>query len=543
MPSAVQAVVVICLICAVGVVLGKVHVRGVSLGVTFVFFAGILAGALGLTIDARMQDYAQSFGLVLFIYALGLQVGPGFVSSFRRGGTRLNLWGLGLVAVGTLMALAFTLCTPVGLADMMGVLCGATTNTPALAAAQETLKSLHLSYDSLALGCAVTYPLGVVGVIAALICVRRFLIGRGTNVDEGEGDKPFIASFRIVNPAVFGRKLSEINELSGIQCVVSRLWRGDKVMLPDGNTQLQQGDRILVIAPTRSIDRLTIFFGQRDEKDWNKSNIDWNAIDHNLESQRVVITNHEINGRHLGALHLRNRYGVQVSRIYRSGIQLVATPDLVLQMGDRLTVVGEESNIKKVAKELGNTVKHLDEPNIMAIFVGIVLGLAVGCIPFSLPGIAMPVRLGLAGGPIIVGILIGAYGPRLHMVTYTTSSANLMLRALGLDIYLACLGLSAGPRFIETVIQPSGLLWVVLGLVITFVPVVLMAIASVRWGKLDFASSSGMLCGAMANPMALDYVAETLPGNKASVAYATVYPLCMFVRVVLAQLLLMCFLA
>lgn len=537
--SALQAVVIISLICAVGVTLGKLRYRGIGLGVTFVFFAGIMAGAAGIQIDANMQDFAESFGLVLFIYALGLQVGPAFVSSFREGGTRLNLWALGVVGLGTLMALLFTWCTPIDFSDMMGVLCGATTNTPALAAAQETLKTLHLPGGSLALGCAITYPLGVVGVIIGLLSVRRFLINKNKNDDVETKNSPFIVSFLVSNPAIFHHKLTEVNSLSGIKFVVSRLWRNGEVFLPDADTVLESGDRILVIATQRDVPRLTVFFGQQDKTDWNKSGIDWNSIDSMLESQRIVITNHDINGKHLESLHLRNRYGVNVSRVYRAGIQLVATPDLTLRLGDRITVVGDKNSIQKVSKELGNTVKHLDEPNIVAIFVGIVLGLALGSIPFSIPGISIPVRLGLAGGPIIVGILIGAYGPRFHMITYTTSSANLMLRALGLDIYLACLGLSAGPRFFETIVRPEGLLWVVLGLLITVVPVIVMAFASVKIGKFDFAQTSGMLCGAMANPMALDYVNETLPGDKAAVAYATVYPLCMFVRVILAQLLLM----
>lgn len=537
--SALQAVVIISLICAIGVTLGKLRYRGVGLGVTFVFFAGIMAGAAGIQIDANMRDFAESFGLVLFIYALGLQVGPAFVSSFREGGKRLNLWALGVVGFGTLMALLFTWCTPISFSDMMGVLCGATTNTPALAAAQETLKTLHLPGGSLALGCAITYPLGVVGVIIGLLSVRRFLINKNKNDDAEAKNNPFIASFLVSNPAIFHHKLTEVNSLSGIKFVVSRLWRNGEVFLPDADTVLESGDRILVIATQRDVPRLTVFFGQQDKTDWNKSGIDWNSIDSMLESQRIVITNHDINGKHLESLHLRNRYGVNVSRVYRAGIQLVATPDLTLRLGDRITVVGDKNSIKKVSKELGNTVKHLDEPNIVAIFVGIVLGLALGSIPFSIPGISIPVRLGLAGGPIIVGILIGAYGPRFHMVTYTTSSANLMLRALGLDIYLACLGLAAGPRFFETIVRPEGLLWVVLGVLITVVPVIIMAFASVKIGKLDFAQTSGMLCGAMANPMALDYVNETLPGDKAAVAYATVYPLCMFVRVILAQLLLM----
>ena len=535
-PSALQAVVIICLISALGLSLGKLHIRGISLGVTFVFFAGILAGHLGLRIDPQMLNYAESFGLILFVYALGLQVGPGFVSSFRKGGSKLNLLGLGVVAVSTAMALLFTLVSDVSLPDMIGVLCGATTNTPALGAAQQTLKQMGLPSAGPALSCAVTYPLGVVGVILGILCVRGWLSKRAAT-DEKSQDEPFIASFYVCNPAVFDKRLDDIAALNDTKFVVSRLWRDDKVLLPDSETILKEGDRILVIAPRKTIPSLTIFFGRQDQTDWNENNIDWNAIDSKLISQRIVITRHEINGKRLGSLHLRNRYGINVSRVKRSGIVLVATPDLILRMGDRLTVVGEAASVKRVAKDLGNVVKQLDEPNLVTIFIGIVLGLAFGSIPFHVPGISLPVRLGLAGGPIIVGILIGAYGPRLHMVTYTTSSANLMLRGLGLTMYLACLGLDAGAQFFATVMRPEGLIWIGFGFLITVVPVILMAIVAVKLSGIDFSSASGMLCGSMANPIALDYVNATQEGDKAAVAYATVYPLCMFVRVIIAQLL------
>lgn len=543
-PSALQAVIVISLICAIGLSLGKVHVRGISLGITFVFFTGILAGHLGLKIDPQMLNYAESFGLVLFVYALGLQVGPGFVSSFRKGGVELNLLALGVVFLGTVIAVACSFMSSVSLPDMMGVLSGATTNTPALGAAQQTLKQMGIPSNGAALSCAVTYPLGVVGVIMGLLVVKRFLgYSMKSHTDaEKQKDEPFIASFNVCNPAIFGKELHEVAELNDSKFVVSRLWRDGKVYLPDSKTILKEGDRILVIASRKFIPKLTIFFGRQDETDWNKNNIDWNAIDTKLVSRRVVITRHEINGKKLGALHLRNRYGINVSRVHRSGIQLVATPDLILRMGDRITVVGEAGAIDKVANELGNAVKHLDEPNLICIFLGIVFGLLFGAIPFHFPGISVPVKLGLAGGPIIIGILIGAYGPRFHMLTYITSSANLMLRSLGLSIYLACLGIDAGAQFFETVMRPEGLLWIGLGFIITVVPVVIMAFVSVKIGKIDFASTSGMLCGSMANPIALDYANEILPGDKASVAYTTVYPLCMFIRVILAQLLLMGFL-
>lgn len=539
-PSAVQAVLVICLICAIGMALGKLHMRGISLGVTFVFFAGILAGWAGLRLDSDVLNYAESFGLVLFVYALGLQVGPGFVSSFRSGGAAYNGLALGLVVLGTVMALVTVWVSSVSLPDMMGVLCGATTNTPALGAAQQTLKQMGQSASGPALSCAVTYPLGLVGVILALMVAGRLMkLKRFTGRDDN-ADEAFIASFQVCNPAIYGKTLHELAQLGERRFVVSRLWRAGKVILPNGQTRFEEGDRILVITHQKDVDRLTLFFGRRDTTDWNKRNIDWNKIDSKLVSQRIIITRHEINGRHLGTLHLRNRYGVNVSRVQRSGIQLVATPDLVLRMGDRVTVVGAPEAIGKVADELGNAVKHLDEPNLVTIFIGIVLGLALGSLPFHIPGMSFPVKLGLAGGPIIMGILIGAYGPRLHMVAYTTTSANLMLRSLGLSMYLACLGLDAGRDFFTTVMSPAALVWLTSGFLITVVPVLIMAVISVKVFHKDFAATAGMLCGAMANPIALDYANSQLPGDKASVAYATVYPLCMFARVIIAQVIIMC---
>lgn len=539
--TALQAVVVLSLICAIGLGLGKIHVKGVSLGVTFVFFAGILAGHLGLSLDAQMLNYAESFGLVLFVYALGLQVGPGFFSSFRQDGWQLNLWGLAVIAVGTLMAVGGTYFTGISLPDMVGILCGATTNTPALGAAQQTLKQMSLPANSPALGCAVTYPLGVVGVILALLLVRKLFVKPSDLQPEGKEDvnKPFIVTFQVHNPAIFNKSIREVGGFSYPQFVISRLWRDGNVSIPTSEKVLREGDRLLVVTQEKDVPALTVLFGEQEHTDWNKEDIDWNAIDSQLVSQRIVVTRSELNGKKLGSLHLRNHYGVNISRIYRNGVQLLATASLTLQLGDRLTVVGEAAAIQNVEKVLGNAIKSLKEPNLIAVFVGIVLGLALGAIPISIPGMSVPVKLGLAGGPIIVGILIGTFGPRLHMITYTTRSANLMLRALGLSLYLACLGLDAGAHFFDTVFRPEGLLWIATGFVLTVVPVLLVGLLAFKWGKVDFGSVAGMLCGSMANPMALNYANDTLPGDNPAVAYATVYPLCMFTRVIIAQLLLM----
>ena len=539
--SALQAVIVLSLISAIGLGLGKIRVMGVSLGVTFVFFVGILAGHWGLSIDPQMLNYAESFGLVIFVYALGLQVGPGFFSSFRSGGMQLNMLAAGVVLVGTLLALLGSTLLPIPLPEMVGILCGATTNTPALGAAQQTLKQMGLEAGMPALGCAVTYPLGVVGVILAMMVIRRlFVRDEDLKVEEKEkANQPYIAAFHVHNPAIFNKSIREIAELSYTKFVISRLWRDGKVSIPTSEMVIREGDRLLVVTSERYAPSLTVLFGEQEHTDWNQKDIDWNAIDSQLVSQRIVVTRPELNGKKLGSLHLRNHYGINISRVYRSGVQLLATAELTLQLGDRLTVVGEAAAIQNVERVLGNAVKSLKEPNLVAVFVGIVLGLILGATPISLPGMGTPVKLGLAGGPIMVGILIGTFGPRMHMVTYTTRSANLMLRALGLSLYLACLGLDAGVHFFETVFRPEGAMWIGVGFLLTFVPVVVMGLLAFRYLKVDFGSTTGMLCGSMANPMALTYANDTIPGDNPSVAYATVYPFCMFLRVIIAQLLLM----
>ena len=542
--SALQAVVILSLITAVGLGLGKIHIFGISLGVTFVFFMGILAGHLGFSIDPQMLTYAESFGLVLFVYALGLQVGPGFFSSFQRGGYRLNLLSLGVIVLGTVMAVLLSRVTTVDLPDMVGILCGATTNTPALGAAQQTLKQLGEPTSGAALSCAVTYPLGVVGVILAILVVKKLFV-RPSDMEDHEHDDPnhtYIATFQVHNPAIFDKSIQDIGKSGYPKFVISRVWRDGAVSIPTSDKILKENDRLLVITTEKDVPALTILFGEQENRDWNKEDIDWNAIDSKLISKHIVISRPEINGKKLGSLRLRNTYGINISRVLRSGVQLLATPGLVLQLGDRLTIVGEAAAIHNVEKVLGNTVKTLKDPNLASIFIGIVVGLIVGSIPIAVPGISSPVKLGLAGGPIIIGILIGSYGPRLHLVTYTTRSANLMLRGTGLSLYLACLGLDAGSHFFETVMRPEGALWIGLGFLITFVPVVSMALAALRLCRMDFGSTCGMLCGSMANPMALNYANDIIPNDNPAVSYATVYPLGMFTRVIIAQLILMLFL-
>lgn len=542
--SALQAIIVLSLICGLGFALAKIRIAGISLGVTFVFFIGILIGHFGITIDPQMLLFVENFGLVIFIYALGLQVGPGFFSSFRKEGVKLNILAISLVLIGTLLTVAGSYFTDISLPDMVGLLCGATTNTPALGAAQQTLQQMNVSNGMPALACAVAYPLGVLGVIFAIIAIRTVLAKKEDLVikKKEEINKPYVAAFQVHNPAVFNKSIKEIASLIPSRFVISRLWRDGKVSIPTYDKVINEGDRLLIVTSEKHLPKLTVLFGEQEATDWNQEDIDWNAIDSELVSRRIIITRPELNGKKIGSLRLRNTYGINISRVFRSGVELLATSDLTLQLGDRLTVIGEKAAIDNVEKLLGNIVMDLEEPNLLAVFVGIVLGLALGAVPLAIPGISAPVKLGLAGGPIIVGILIGTFGPRLHMVTYTTRSANLMLRALGLSLFLACLGLSAGGEFFDTVFRPEGALWVSIGFGLTVIPVLIVGSIALKIMKIDFGSVSGMICGSMANPMALDYANSTIPGDNPSIAYATVYPLSMFLRVILAQVVLMFFL-
>lgn len=539
--SAFQAIVIISLISALGVALSKVKVFGISLGVTFIFFVGILAGHFGLNIDPEMSRFAEGFGLVIFVYALGLQVGPGFFASMRSGGGRLQLLACSVVVLGTILAVGIAPLFNISITDISGILCGATTNTPALGAAQQTLVDMGLPTESVALACALTYPLGVVGVILALALLRKFVV-RPHELPSPDAEfkkNLFIAEFHITNPGVDGKSVEELASLSTTKFVISRIWRNGKVSIPTSHKIIKEGDNILVVTKPEDILLLAALFGEQVEKDWNKQGVDWNAIDSQLISRPIVVTRPEINGKKLSSLRLRNDYGINISRVYRSGVQLMPTPDLTLQIGDRITVVGEQVAVDNVESKLGNAVKVLDDPHLLPLFVGLLLGIIIGMIPIAIPGVSLPVKLGLAGGPIVVGILIGTFGAQLRIVTYTTMSANLMLRSLGLSIYLASLGLDSGAHFFETVMRPEGVLWLGAGLLVTVVPVVLMALLLLRVVKLDYGTTAGLLCGSMANPMALNYVNDTVEGDKPSVSYATVYPVCMFLRVIIAQLILM----
>lgn len=547
-PSTIQTIVIISAVAAIGLQLGKLKLFNISLGITFVFFIGIVVGHLKLPINKDMFYFAQNFGLIIFVYALGLQVGPGFFSSLKKGGLQLNMLSLAIIFIGLILALIFSLTSHISLSNMVGILSGAVTNTPALGAAQQALRQIApedtKAVSDMALACAVTYPLGVVGVILAIAVMRKWYGLRNENPSKIKKDTDtYVGEFHVTNPALFGKNIRDIMRLTHKHFVISRIWREGKVTIPNSESILQKDDHLLIISIKSDVENIKVLFGEQENIDWNKEDIDWNHIDNSqLVSRRIIVTQGKVNGIKLGVLKLRNHYGINVTRVNRAGIDLLPSPQLALQIGDKLTVVGEKASINNVAVILGDEIKRLKNPNLIAIFIGIAFGLILGMIPIHIPGMSIPLKLGIAGGPIIVGILMGAFGPRLRITTYTTQSANLMLRQLGLTIYLACLGIDAGEQFFETVFQPEGLLWIGIGFTLTIVPVFIVGLIAMRILKISFSKSTGMLCGSMANPMALNYVNSTLEGDEPAVAYATVYPMSMFARIILTQLLLMLFL-
>jgi len=541
--SSIQTVVILSIIIAFGLAIGKVKIMGISLGIAFVFFVGILAGHLGLSIDPTVLDYAETFGLAMFVYCLGLHVGPNFFGSLRHEGMSQNMWSLAIIVVGTLFSLLLIPLTGINLPDMLGLLCGATTNTPALGAATQALSHLGMSSGTVALATAVTYPLGVLGVIIAMMLLRKlFVKPADLEVKTAESnDHTYIAEFKVVNPATSGKSIASVSNMTHLKFIISRIWRGNEVIVPNAETTLMVDDDLLVITTKEDEGAMEILFGKKINKDWNEEAIDWNAIDTQVESRVLVLTRTELNGKRLGELHLRKSYGVNVSRVLRGDMKLLATSDLRLQYGDRVTVVGQHEAVNHVESYFGNSVKTLNEPNIGSILFGIFLGLAIGTIPISIPGMESSVRLGIAGGPIIMGIIVGALGPKMHFISYTTQSASLMLRKLGLSLYLACLGLDAGKAFFDTVMRPQGLLWIGIGALITIIPVLIVGLIALKTKKFDFGTICGILCGSMANPMALGYANDTIKGDTASISYASVYPLGMFVRVIIAQIIVMFF--
>lgn len=539
-----QAVLMLSIISAAGLALGRIKIFGISLGIAFVFFAGIFAGHFGLMIDKDMLLVMQNFGLILYIYALGVQVGPGFFSSFKKGGFRLNILALILLLTGTVTMLAMHWITGISISDMMGLFSGAVTNTPMLGAAQQAL--LQVSPDgvdeanNMAMACAVGYPIGIIGMIACVVIVRKFSSKRNTpKAADPSTDNTFITEYQVSNPAIFGKSIQDIRKNADCQFVISRIWKDGKVIIPTSETIIEENEHILVISGKKDVGNIRTLFGHQENVDWNKKDIDWNAIDSQLVSRKILVTRPELNGAKLGDLRLRNSLGINITRVNRAGIDLLPSRSLRLQLGDRLTIVGEARAVANAGNKLGNEAKQLRNPNLTSVFIGIVLGLVIGSIPVAIPGMSVPVKLGIAGGPIIVGILMGAFGPRLHLSIYMSQSANLMLRQLGLTIYLAGLGLNAGAGFFATVFTFEGLKWVLTSCVLTIVPVLIVGFIAAKILKTSYSHNIGMLCGGMANPMALNYANTLADSDEPAVAYATVYPVSIFLRVITAQIIML----
>lgn len=544
--SYIQAILTLSLICAAGLVLGKIKIGGVSLGISFVFFAGILAGHFGLKINPDMLLLAQNFGLIIFIYSLGVQVGPGFFSAFKKGGIKLNALSLALALTGTALTVGLHWLSGVPMPEMMGLFSGAATNTPMLGAAQQAFIQMYPtdldSANNMAIACAVGYPFGLIGVIICVIILKKTTWTPGKErAHDPAGDNTFVTEYLISNPAIIGRTIQDIRQNADVQFVISRIWKGDKVIIPTSQTIIEQNEHVLVISSKTDVEKLKALFGPQENIDWNKKGIDWNAIDSQLVSRKVLVTKPEVNGVKLGTLRLRNSFGINITRVNRAGIDLLPSKSLRLQLGDRLTIVGEDRAIENASKVLGNQARELRNPNLITIFTGIVLGLVLGSIPIAIPGMNMTVKLGIAGGPIIVGILMGAFGPRFHLTTYTTQSANLMLRQLGLTIYLAGLGLSAGADFFSTVFTAEGIKWVGISSALAIIPVLTIGYIAAKFFNVSYAKNIGMLCAGMANPIALNYANSTIEGDEPSVAYATVYPVTIFLRVIIAQITIVIF--
>lgn len=545
-PTSIQTILVLCTICAAGLALGKVRILGVSLGITFVFFAGILAGHFGLKTDPSMLIVLQNFGLILYIYALGVQVGPGFFSSFKKGGIKLNILAFGLMVSGSIMMILIHLATDIPVPEMVGLFSGAVTNTPMLGAAQQALLQLHperiAESNNMAMACAVGYPFGLVGMMLFVALVNRFSArGKTSREHDASEDNTYITEYQVSNPAIFGKTIQEIRQTASCRFVISRIWKNGKVIIPTSETIIEEKEHILVISGKKDVPAIQTLFGHQENVDWNKKEIDWNAIDSQLISRKALVTKSKINGVRLGDLKLRNSFGINITRVNRAGIDLLPSKDLRLQLGDKLTIVGEARSIENVCNVLGNEAKQLRNPNLLSIFIGIAVGLILGSIPFTIPGMSMPVKLGIAGGPIIIGILMGAFGPRLHLAVYMSHGTSLMLRQLGLTLYLAGLGISAGENFFSTVLSPEGLKWIIISFSLATVPTILTGLVSHFFFKVGYAENVGMLCGSMANPIALNYANSTSGTDEPAVAYATVYPASIFLRVISAQILMILF--
>lgn len=543
-----HSILLLSVVIAAGIQLGKIKVFGVSLGITLVLFVGILLGHFGFTINPGVLHFFKEFGLILFVYSVGMQVGPGFFSSFKKGGVTLNLLASGIVLLGVLTALVIHYVSGTPIPTMVGILSGAVTNTPGLGAAQQAYSDIFgTADDTIALGYAVAYPLGVIGIILSMIAIR-YLFRVNFDCENQKLEKEDTAhaneakpiSLVVKNPAIFGKSIGELSALMEHRdFVVSRVWRNDnkQIEIASAGTVLQEDDKVFVITTEQDAETIKAFIGIEIGMERKQ----WIRMESQFINRRILITKPELNGKRLGQLGLRKLYGINITRINRAGVDLVATPGLTLQVGDRVNVVGTETAVANVEKVLGNSLKRLDEPNLITIFVGIALGIILGSLPITFPGIPQPVKLGLAGGPLIVAILISRFGYRYKLITYTTQSANLMLREIGITLFLACVGISAGDGFVDTIVNNGGLAWIGYGFIITVVPLLIIGCIGRYFCGLNYFTLMGLLAGSTTDPPALAYSNATAGCDAPAVGYATVYPLTMFLRVLTAQLMILFF--
>lgn len=543
-----HSILLLSFVIAAGIQLGKIKVFGVSLGITLVLFVGIILGHFGFTINHNVIHFFKEFGLILFVYSVGMQVGPGFFSSFKKGGITLNMLACGIVFLGVVTAIILHYATGIPMPTMVGILSGAVTNTPGLGAAQQAFSDMYGSTDNtIALGYAVAYPLGVIGIILSIIFIRYvFRVNfdkeneQLNNEDASHTNEAKPVSLIVKNPAVFGKSVGELsNLLEHRDFVISRIWHdSDKqIEIVSANTVLMENDKVFVITTEQDAQTIKTFIGEEIDME-RKQRI---RMESQFINRRILITKPELNGKRLGQLKLRKLYGINITRINRAGVDLVATPHLTLQVGDRVNVVGTETAVTNVEKVLGNSMKRLNEPNLITIFIGIALGIVLGSIPITFPGIPQPVKLGLAGGPLIVAILISRFGYKYKLVTYTTQSANLMLREIGITLFLACVGISAGDGFVDTIVNNGGFAWIGYGFIITTVPLLIIGCIGRYFCKVNYFTLMGLIAGSTTDPPALAYSNATAGNDAPSVGYATVYPLTMFLRVLTAQLLILFF--
>ena len=543
-----HSIMLLSVVIALGIYLGRIKIFGISLGITFVLFVGIVLGHFGLTINPAVMHFFKEFGLILFVYSVGMQVGPGFFSSFKSGGITLNLLATGIVMLGVIITLIIHYVTGTDMATMVGVLSGAVTNTPGLGAAQQAYSdTFHVVNNDIALGYAVAYPLGVVGIIISIIALKYiFNIDlkkeeeKLNRTEDKSAEEAQPISLIVKNPAIFGKSVGELAQLMEHQeYVVSRIFHSDtgKVEMVTSSTVLNENDKVFIIVKHHDSDMLTTLIGEQIGMERKQ----WIRMESTFINRRILVTKQELNGKRLGKLNLRHLYGVNITRVNRAGMDLVATPNLTLQVGDRVNVVGTDTSVASVEHVLGNSMKRLNEPNLISIFIGIALGVLLGSIPFTFPGIPQPVKLGLAGGPLIVAILLSRFGSRYGLVTYTTQSANFLLREVGITIFLACVGIGAGAGFVDTIVNKGGLAWVGYGFLITILPLLIIGIIGRYFFKINYFTLIGLLAGSTTDPPALAY-ANAIAGNDApSVGYATVYPVTMFLRVLAAQLMILLF--